>query len=173
MPSFQSSSRAGFTLIELIVTMVVLSIVAVVSIRLLVSAGDLYTTVGASRQASADLGMALDRLLRETRLVSSAGTNPLAADTNVFSFINRDGSNVTFRLSGSDLLLNGNLLLAGARTFALDYYDSTNGLLAPRPLDLGNRQRVRAIGVTLNAAADGRTETLKTCVFWPESGRKL
>ncbi|MBU4201235.1 MAG: type II secretion system GspH family protein [Verrucomicrobia bacterium] len=128
----QKADPLGFTLIELVVTIVIMGIIALVTVQYLASAAGVYTMLLAQRQADSELMDAVDRMRRESRTARST----LTATTNQWTFVNIRGlTNTvtnTFLLSGSDVMLNNNTLARGVERCQFYYYDNTNGLTTNR-----------------------------------------
>lgn len=144
--------RGGVTLIEMIVVLAILAIVGTVTIHYLVSATQMYVQVQAQREADGDSFETVRRMRREMRTLETV----VSADVNGVSFVNRSGATNAFRLSGKAVTLNGAILASNVGTYRLAYYDATNRLLAPLPLDATNRGLVRRLAleiVTSNAYA--------------------
>ncbi|MBU0715095.1 MAG: type II secretion system GspH family protein, partial [Verrucomicrobia bacterium] len=122
----------AFTLIELVVTMVIMAIIALVTIDYLVNAGRVYTLLLAQRQADSELMAAVDRMRREARTARST----LVATNNKWSFVNvqnvTDVFTNTFEMTaGQDVTLNSNTLARGVDRFVFQYFSKTNGVLSP------------------------------------------
>ena len=136
--------KRAFTLIELVVTMVIMAIMALVTIDYLVNAGQVYTRLLAQRQADSDATAVVKRMRREARVCQANITN-----TSAEWAFSRPGKTNSFRWSGNVVFLNNNILAKNVQTFRLDYYDVTNGLLMPLPLGSTNRSRVSRVALEL------------------------
>jgi prepilin-type N-terminal cleavage/methylation domain-containing protein len=135
--------RQGFTLLEVIITIVLVSFVGIMTLLYLAHISRLYTDLYAQRQVDGTALEAWNRLLREIRLWQT----PVTADTNIMQFVNRLGSTNICIHSGGNITWNSNLLAEDVDHFVLTYYDATNGILAPTPLDSANRALIRRIGL--------------------------
>lgn len=113
----------GFTLIELVVTIVIMGIMAVVTVQYLVNAARVYAFLLTQRQADSELMDAVDRLRREVRTARSTSV----ATPSEWTFVNAQGETKTNQLSGSEVTLNGNTLARGVEQFVFAYFDNTNG----------------------------------------------
>lgn len=126
---FQPGGRRGFTLVELIASIVVVATVAAVTSPILYSASDAYAKSVQQRRGAERVAGALDRLCRILReapgKASPAGaTNFTAATVNSFTLL----GGVNASLSGSDLLLGAasvppTPLCVGVTAFELTYFD--------------------------------------------------
>ena len=136
--------KRAYTLIELVVTMVIMAIMALVTIDYLVNAGQVYTLLLAQRQADSDAMAVVKRMRREARVLQANITNT----STEWAFSRPEKTN-SFRWSGNAVFLNNNILAKNVQTFRLDYYDVTNGLLTPLPLGSMNRSRVSRVALEL------------------------
>lgn len=157
--------KRAFTLIEMIVAIVILSIVSIITIHYIVSASRLYVLVYGQRQADGEAIAALNRMRREIRSVQ---TN-LTADVDVLAFVNRNGTNM-FQLSGTDLRLNGNILARDMDTFRLTYYDNNNGPLLSLPLDEAGRAAIHRVALDLRVVKGDQSSDLNVNIFYPKQG---
>lgn len=104
------NSHSGFTLIEMIIVVVILSTVAAFTIYFLVDSVRLYSQT-VNQKALLDEGrLALERIGRDLRDAQSVSSPPAGTSANSISFIRThatagDGinENITFRLSGNIL----------------------------------------------------------------------
>ena len=138
--------NSAFSLIELVVTIVIVAIITLVTVDYLVNAGRVYTLLLAQRQADSDAMAVVKRMRRETRVVQINITTSSA----VWAFSTPEYTNRTFEWSGNAVLLNNNTLAKNVKTFHLDYYNDTNG----NPTNLADIRRVALeLRVTNNLAA--------------------
>ena len=159
--------QEAFSLIEMIVTIVVLSIVGVITINYVISASRLYVSVHDQRRAESEAITALNRMRKEVRALRTT----FMADDNQFGFSNRNDVANTFALNGTDLTLNGNILARNVDTFVLAYYDSTNSPLSPLPLaDPLDRHNIRRIAVDLKVRKGAHAAGMNVNIFYPEEG---
>lgn len=161
-----NNDQQAFSLIEMLVAVVVLSIIGVITIRYVTSASRLYASVSAQNKADSEAHLALTRMQREVRLAQTT----FLADAGVIGFSNRNDVAITFALSGTDLTLNGNVLAKDVDTFGLTYYDATNGLLSPLPLSTTNMAAVRRISMDLKISKKGESTDLDINFFYPDQG---
>ncbi|MDO9543459.1 MAG: prepilin-type N-terminal cleavage/methylation domain-containing protein [Kiritimatiellia bacterium] len=159
-----ATNRFAFTLIEMVVSIVILAIVAGITTHYLVSASQLYTLLLARKQADSEVMDAANRMRREVRLLRET----LAAGSNEWSFCNTENKTNTFILSGTDVNLNSHRLAAGINRFALNYYDATNGLLGPLPLVATNRARIKRVALDIKATNNLADSELKVNFFLQE-----
>ncbi|MCG2660080.1 MAG: type II secretion system GspH family protein, partial [Kiritimatiellae bacterium] len=96
-PYKQNGLRGGFTLIELVVTIVIMAIITLVTVDYLVNAGRVYTLLLAQRQADSDAMAVVKRMRREARVWQANITNTSAE----WAFSTRRGYTNSFRWSGN------------------------------------------------------------------------
>ncbi len=144
----------GFTLIEMIAAMVVLSIIAAASSGIILGAADGYVAATSQRQ-SVDRGvLALERIALVLREAAESGTTPGApglADVGSTWFERDDGTRV--ELLGSTLMMTEpafgqGVLCTDVVTFRLTYFDAGGS-----ELDVGDAQtleRARRVVIALD-----------------------
>ena len=150
--------KRAFTLIELVVTMVIMAIMALVTIDYLVNAGQVYTLLLAQRQADSDAMAVVKRMRREARVLqANITTTSTEWAFSTPGYTNSFRTN-SFKWAGGAVLLNSNTLAKNVQTFQLDYYDVTNG--TPKNLDL-----VRRVALELRVTNNWAASELKVNFF--------
>ncbi|MFH1476567.1 MAG: type II secretion system protein [Verrucomicrobiota bacterium] len=114
--------NSAFSLIELVVTMVIMAIIALVTMDYLVNAGRTYTLLLAQRQADSDAMAVVQRMRREARVWRANITNTSAE----WAFTTPEGATNSFKRLGETVFLNNNTLARNVQTFQLYYYNATN-----------------------------------------------
>lgn len=168
-------ARGGFTLIESVVTMVILAIIMVMVSRLFLAASMGYTSAAERGELHVAVSCAMDRLateLRNTRVKS--GASPACADITSttpasIQWVDPDGSSRAVSLSGSDLLYSvggatGAVLASNVSSFAVATFDESNTALSTSLSGSGTNS-IRRIQITLVGSHAGVTDTLRTRVF--------
>ena len=154
---------AGFTLIEVVITIVVTAIIAGIAAMILVlgmrSYSDEYNRGNVRYQAR----YAVERMTREIRLIRScadivAPANPSA----VLSFTDISGNALTFSVAGGNLTRNGDLLAAGVTTpqpfrFLDQAGNPTASCVAPND--------IQYVEINLTAVQGSETFSLRTRVY--------
>lgn len=172
---FRTESRAGFTLIESAVTIVILSIIMAVVSRLFLGAAMGYTSAATRSELHAELSCALDRVVSEVRLATvKSGVSPACADIvsitpTSIEWKASDGLSRTVSLVGSEVhySVNGGtayVLASSVTTFGIAAFDQSSAALASS-LSGSDVNAVRRIQITLAGTRHGVTETFRTRVF--------
>jgi len=101
--------RAGFTLIELIVTLLLMGVVMVLAARVLGTSLNMWINTEDDAEERADQVAALERMVREVR-----GADAITQCTDTTLSLERNGSALTFEASGGALSLEGESLCSTA-----------------------------------------------------------
>lgn len=158
--SCQRHSRGGFTLIELVISIVLISLLAAVGTTMISDSFDLTYMMNGSQSSAAKARNTLERLEREIREVGyNAGsyrTSTANMTASSFTFTKSDGiTTVAIVRSGTTLTLNGTPLTDNVDSFALAYLqiDSTGAVTTTTvPTNL----RFVEISLTVRDAASGQ-----------------
>ena len=124
----------GYTLVEMVSVIAILSIVALVSSGVLVQGMSTYARTVPAMDASYQLDHAQNVLRRELRDLAGTDTITTMGATSL-SFDTKDGTTVTYSLSGTDLLRNGDLLAQGVTALAFRYW-AADGTAATAAADV-------------------------------------
>jgi len=125
------TDKKGFTLIEVIVTLVLVSITAAMAGMWIVSVANGYIFAKMNMNTTQKAQLAMTRLVKEFRAISAV----TAASANSITYTRTDvasGSVTrTVLLSGSVLQLNGNTLTDGVSAFTLAYCNNVDSTGCP------------------------------------------
>ncbi len=151
--SFKPDCKRGFSLLEMIIAMTVMSVIAAVIMPVIVSSTDAYAV---ARDTRADTDRVLYALERSARLVREA---PFAADESGLAvqvgsatrFILTDGSGL--RLSGDQLELlkpggQSSVLCSGIDRVQFTYYDSSGA-----PMTIVNPSQIHRVCMRIQSGA--------------------
>lgn len=147
----------GFTLIETVVSIVILTIIAGLTFRYVASTMTAYVSLQHQNSADEEIVSVISRMRREIRIL----TNTTEATANSWAFQNRMGQTVRFWRDGTYVKLNDNILAADVERFMLSYYDSTNGAVE------GESAAIRRVSVDISVTKSGQTSMLIANVFYP------
>jgi len=161
--------RRGFTLIELIATIVVLSVLGSVSAGIIFTATDGYlsatTTAGLHHEAS----LAMDRMTRELREIERADSAPEPRIDEVTSSSIRWEDDSELFLAGTTLQFidageSPVALAHDVSAFIIRVYDEDDVAL-PAEMIGSDCRDIRRIELTLTMSRHGESETVRTRVF--------
>lgn len=168
---FTRRRGGGFTLVELIVAMVVLTALATVASGLVLTMADSYYDVATTAQLHAELSVAMDRAVRELRQIPfDADAGGVAADIDAVTATSITwDDDYSLTLVGDNLMLTidggaAAVLMADVTTFEVQTYDESNAALAAT-LNGAACDAIRRIRLTLTAQRYGVSDTLRTRVF--------
>ena len=119
----------GFTLIEMIVVIVLISIIAVVSSKMLASGLNAYLTEKYIIDAGSQARLALERMVRDIRAIRSPSDLTTATATQLV-FVDVNGVTNTYTLSGATLTRNGQVLAEGISSLTFSYFDNNGASTA-------------------------------------------
>jgi prepilin-type N-terminal cleavage/methylation domain-containing protein len=168
-------ARRAFTLIESMATVVVLAIMGSLTSFLILDAVDGYTDASTSAQLHGELSVALDRAVREIRMIeldgTASGLAPNITDvtpTSIF-WTDSDLDSYLLQLSTTDLILqidNGlpAVLAANVSAFSVTTYDEDNSQLAAT-LTGDSCDPIRRVELEVTLQRGGVSESLRTRTF--------
>lgn len=176
------SVRRGFTMAELIASMLVISILAAVSGTVIARAGSSYGRASARGELYTEGAQALELMASELRATARGTSGPqvwsfsptfvgysksaTGSPQPYFSYDSSAGTVTWGQLAGgsggADIALRTVATRVTSCVFAA--YDEGNAALSGT-LDATNRAKVRRVEVTLTLARSGETVTLRTRVF--------
>jgi prepilin-type N-terminal cleavage/methylation domain-containing protein len=169
------AGRRSFTLIELVSTMTVLAVIGTAASVVTVEAAGGFIDASTRGTLHAELSVAVDRIVRETRSIprdpSAAGPAPhidLKGDS-VLEWRDLDGDVYRLEESGGVLLLavDGGppgTLLTDVVTVKIDAQNESGTSMATS-LAGAQCDPIRLLEFTLSVSRDGVVETLRTAVF--------
>jgi len=154
-------SKLGFTLIEMVMVIVILSIVAAMPSSLL-SEGLLGYIQGENILTANWQGqVAIKRMSREIRLINSPNTITTMTSNNL-AFTNINNDSIAFNLSGTNLMLtlNGSsqILAEGIQSLTLSYFDQSGNSTSVNT-------NVSYISLSLNVTYQNANYTLSTSIY--------
>lgn len=172
---FPHPRKRAFTLIEVIVTMVVLAVIMGMASRLFLSASMGYTVAATRSELQTELSSALQRIVTELRATrAKSGVTPCVADITAttassITWMDSDGSSRQVSLTGTDLMysIGGGtavVLASSVSSFTINTFDESDVALATSLSGAGT-QSIRRIQITLVGSRSGTIETLRTRVF--------
>jgi prepilin-type N-terminal cleavage/methylation domain-containing protein len=170
-----SPGRRGFTLIESMATITVLAVLGSIASFLILDSVDAYTDAGTSSQLHAEASIALDRVIRELRMIEldsgASGTAPniLSVTSSSIVWTDSDTDAYYLQLSGSDLMLQvdsgpASVLLSDVTALTITTYNEDNAPLAAS-LSGAACDPIRRVSVEVTLQRNGLTESLRARAF--------
>lgn len=159
-------TRRGWTLIELVVVMVVVSILAGGTALFLVQGTDLWSKVVFQLDAMGQGNVAIDRMARElAQIKDDSSVTTANATTFAFTSIANEAIQYQYTSSDSTLRRNGQLLAAGVSACTFQYWNvQGQSLSAPTVIPPATKTDLWRVGVTLTLISGQETVTLSTQV---------
>ncbi len=163
------SSHKGFTLIELVMTMVLIGVIAYIVASAMSTGLKAYFTTDFRKEALDQARIAMERMTREIRNVKS-NTDISTANATTFTFVDTSGTTISFalnagninRTSGTTNTLATGISSAGIFTYVLSTGATTQ---SPVPAEILLIKRVK---IDITATKNTESVTLQSEV-WPRS----
>ncbi len=166
------SGQFGFTLIEIVITLVLVAIIAGVSGMLILQGSQAFVSGERRADATNKARVALERMLREIRTIREAGTIlPLGNPASLIGFTDLNGTTICFARNAATNILErteGACPPAGpfvpvplandVTAFQVQHFDNTGGLAAT-PTD------VWQIQIDLTVTKNGEPQTVRARVY--------
>lgn len=152
-----SSRCRGYTLIEMIMVIVIISIIGLVSSLAIMEGMKIYSRTVPEMDLSYQSNLALLRLKNDIReLNSTAEITQFSA--NAFQFKDSKGRRISYRFDGKDLSRNGDLLAQGLTSFTFNFW-TADGKRAKQAKDL------HLVEFDFTVEVKGATRRIRTPVF--------
>jgi len=148
--------KKGFTLIEMVIVIVILSVVAVLASRVLGAGFSSYLDNQNIVNANEQGRLALEKMIRDIHAINSPSSISSATATSL-SFTDVNGNAITYALSGTQLQRNGVTLADGVNSLTFGYYTSAGATAAVTT-------SIIYINVTLNITQNSVNYTLGTTI---------
>ena len=162
---FLGRGEAGFTLIEAIVSMVLLGFFSLGIIMFMKPVTELWALQSFQQNAALEARLALLRMDREMEAIKDRASITTASATT-FSFTDSGNQAITYTLSSGTLTRNNVTLAKNITSLQFQYIGLTAGgadnvLAAPT---LAPSTNIRRINITMAVTANGNTATVRTQV---------
>lgn len=144
-------NEKGFSLTEVVLTLVIASLIAAASSQTLFNNMDSYASIANRRSTVSDARHSMNQISSELRGLTTSEIQGVTATQ--INFADSNGSNTSFRLdtNGNTLAVyRGNdILLDRVNSFVLNYYNDQGQEINPDPQNIAN---IRRIKVSISAA---------------------
>jgi prepilin-type N-terminal cleavage/methylation domain-containing protein len=105
---------AGFTLIELVITIVLVSILSGIAAMIILRGVTMYSDQDTRSDVHYQARLAVERITKELRSMQSCSTIAVSSNpTGSFSFVDSNSSGVNYNVSGGNLFRGADLLASG------------------------------------------------------------
>lgn len=147
----------GFTLLELVIVMVLISIMAAMSSRLILQGVNSYTKSQTISTTDWQGSYALDHMTREIRSLDSS-SDITTATASQFSFTDGTNTAITYQVTGGNLVEGANTLASNASSVVFTYYDRSGAVTSTVNL-------IRFVQIVLTLTNSNYTYAYKTTVY--------
>ncbi len=145
-------AEKGFTLLELVITVVLVGILAVFISNLLVYEVDIFRYVTIRSGSLQDSRFVMQKMARELRQIIHYDSILIASEDSI-RFYDSSNNMIFYKYSNNELLQNGNLLLNNLNDLQFTYFDNLGVQLATPvadPLD------IRSIAINMSVIVLGK-----------------
>ena len=113
----------GFTLVEIIITIVLVSIIAIIAALIILQGVRAYSGERSRSDVHYQARLAMERMEREIRLIRNQGTSniPIMVNNNL-QFVDVNGATVNFSWVGTTLSRGADALAQNITAFTFNYY---------------------------------------------------
>jgi prepilin-type N-terminal cleavage/methylation domain-containing protein len=142
----------GFTLIEIVVVLVIVGVLAAILIEPFRQAVKSYVGIDTRSDLTSQARDATTRITREIRNIQKKANNTpniTSADTTSITFVDNQGTTISFSLSGNTVLRDTNILADKVSSLEFRYFTGDNTPLTTFPLSPADLDAVRRILVIL------------------------
>jgi prepilin-type N-terminal cleavage/methylation domain-containing protein len=146
----------GYSLIEVVVVIVILSIIAAIASKVLQAGFNAYITSQNIATANAQARVAFEKMTRDIHAIASPASISTATASQL-SFTEINGSSVTYQLTGTQLMQGSNVLADGVHSLTFSYWDQN----AASTTVAAN---ICYVTVLLNITSGGVNYTMRTTV---------
>lgn len=148
--------QTGFTLIELVITIVIAGIISVVIGRILFQSYQTFQTAEDISETDLQGLLAINRIADDIHTIrSSAAISTIQSNQFVFTDVN--GNSVQYQVSSGSLLRNSQALASSVASFNMSYYNKDGSTTA-------SPQAVRFITIALSFTHRNLTQSFSTGV---------
>lgn len=144
----------GFSLIELLLSIVIVGIVTVVVGEILVQGYDTFTVAQDVSNTDWEGLLILENITNDVHNIRSA-QDISSATSSSFAFTDMSGTSVTYSLSGTTALRNGVTLGTGISSLAFTYYDANGSTTT-------TASAVRYVALAITVAKNNLSQSYST-----------
>lgn len=154
--------KNGFTLIEMVLVITVVGVLAGAAAVAFDPVLDSWVLGQSRGQMSDTLGVALNRMAQEISQLRDAQSLTIASDSDI-QFTDVNNNVIRYRLNGSQLLRNADVMARNVQSLTFSYWDVNNAVLAAPTLSPAATNLWR-LSIRVSGAMGGQTVTLESQV---------
>ena len=145
-------TNKGFTLVEAVMSIIILAIIATVAVHPLMQFYNLWQISTYRMELLWDSRIVMEELGRNIRMVGGVN-NVTAATASRFTFVTSTGVNVDYQFTGGALKKTNAVFMRDVNSCLFTYYDSTGAAVTP----VFNPTNIRSVVVALTMANSGQS----------------
>ena len=123
-----SSREKGVSLVELMVTVVLIGIIAAITARMLIIGAGTYDSVNTRNKVLQTNRISFEMLMKELRSIKSKNDITLANSSQII-FNNLNDEQINYSFSNGSIYRNSNLFVEGLTSFQFTYFDDSGAVL--------------------------------------------
>lgn len=151
------TGRSGFTLVEIVSSLTVLAIIAMIATNVVMESTRIYARTVPAMDASYKAELTTNTLMRDLRDLTDLGAISEFTATE-FTFEDSNGSEIAYLYSGTDLTRNGDLLAEGVTAFRFDFYEQDGS-------PAGDEDDLHLIAVDFTVQTGDQVQRRRTVAF--------
>ncbi len=156
MKTSHIKQEAGYTLLEMITATVVFGVLGVIVIGVIAKQTESFNQVLNQTVGLADSRKAIQVFRRDIHNLSVVNISKM--DNDYLKFVDNDGENISYQLTGSNLIRNGAVLLNGITADPFRYLDIDQEIT-------GVKGSVKFIGIVLNVNRNNESIAMEEIVY--------
>ena len=121
--------QLGFTMVEMIISLVIMGIISVVIGKILFQAYQDFLVSNNITEADWNGFVALERIVKDIHNIQSAAAITVINPSQL-AFTDMSGNSVQYKLSGNSLIRNSQTMASGVQSLALSYLDKNGASTA-------------------------------------------
>lgn len=141
----------GASLVEMMVTIVLIGIIAAVTTRMLLSGAGAFNSVSSRNDTLHSNRISLEMLMKDLRAIKSSNDITTATSSQLV-FNNINDEQINYHFTNGILYKNSNMIMKGLSSFQFTFYDD-NGTIINSPVSVPSD--IWDINVSVEATVDG------------------
>ncbi|TBR19605.1 type II secretion system protein [bacterium] len=169
---FKKHDKRGFTLIELIMVIVIVGTLTGISSMYIQQIIDLWSSLSFRSEFVNEARSAISRMAREMRnmkLRTQAYEPITLANASALTFVDSNNNNISYSLSGTNLMRNSNILASSISSLQFCYYNSVNSAVCSPVCGCNVASAdfpdIYRIGIKIDISSGGQAKHLESQVY--------